>query len=206
MVTARRMAQRLAVSERTIYRDIRDLTLSGVPVEGEAGVGYVLRHFDVPPLMFTKNEIEALVAGARFVQSWGGHKLGESARDALGKIEAALPERLRKSLAEARIFAPGFHVSGELRVVFDLAQEGIEGSRRLRFEYRREDGVESARVVRPLGLFFWGSRWTLLGWCESREDFRSFRLDRVSGIELGEGFEDVAGQGLRDFLRRIGAE
>lgn len=204
-VTARRIAQRLSVSERTIYRDIRDLTLSGVPVEGEAGVGYVLRHFDVPPLMFTKDEIEALVAGARFVQAWAGHKLAESAQGALEKIETAIPERLRASIADTPVFAPGFHIAGELRSTFDVAQTGISEARRLRIDYRREDGHESARIVRPLGLFFWGSRWTLLGWCESRDDFRNFRLDRITSIDLDEPYEVAAGQTLADFMKSIGA-
>ena len=92
MITARRLAEKLQVSDRTIYRDVRDLQLSGMPIEGEAGIGYLLRQdFDIPPLMFTRSEIEALVLGARMVRAWGGAEQGEAATQALHKIEAALP-------------------------------------------------------------------------------------------------------------------
>ena len=101
------LARKLAVSERTIYRDVQDLGRSGVPIEGEAGVGYILRGFDIPPLMFTREEIEALVVGARMVETWTTDQLAAAARQALDKIEAALPERLKAEIAKSRmIFAP----------------------------------------------------------------------------------------------------
>src|SRR5205085_5312646 len=110
-VTAAQLAEALVVSERTIYRDVRDLVLSGVPIQGEAGVGYALpRGFDLPPLMFTEEEIEALVLGARMVQAWADKRLARAAEDALAKIEQALPPRLQRSVSEAAFFAPGFHI------------------------------------------------------------------------------------------------
>src|SRR3954470_804297 len=107
VATAGWLAGELEVSERTVYRDIRDLVMSGVPIEGEAGVGYVLRRgFDLPPLMFTDAEIEAMVLGARVVTSWGDAGLARAAGDALARVEQALPDRLRSRLGGARVVAP----------------------------------------------------------------------------------------------------
>src|SRR5262249_59362218 len=112
--TAGELAAGLGVSLRTVSRDVRDLSLSGVPIEGEAGVGYRLRAgFDVPPLMFTLNEIEALAVGARMVEAWGGPVLAESARTAIEKIVAALPADRRLAVEQTRLYAPGFHVDGK---------------------------------------------------------------------------------------------
>ncbi|WP_140054401.1 helix-turn-helix transcriptional regulator, partial [Oceanospirillum sanctuarii] len=107
LTTAKWLAEKLEVSERTIYRDIQDLMLSGVPIEGEAGVGYVLRRgFDIPPIMFTKDEIEALVIAARMAKTWAGTKLARSTENALDKIEAVLPDNLKKELAKPRLYTP----------------------------------------------------------------------------------------------------
>lgn len=111
VVTAAYLARELEVSERTVYRDVRDLISSGVPIEGEAGVGYMLRKgFDLPPLMFTDTEIEAMVLGARVVSSWGDAALARAARDALARVESVLPDRLRSRLQDTRLYAPGFHL------------------------------------------------------------------------------------------------
>jgi len=202
--TARSLAEALEVSERTVYRDVRDLSLSGVPIEGEAGVGYALRRdFDMPPLMFDFEEIEALTAGARMVQAWSSPALAKAAQSALDKIAAALPADKRIAMDRTKLFAPSFHVDRELCKVLDTMREAIVGSRRLAFAYKDESGRESQRTVRPLGLYFWGQRWTLAAWCESREDFRSFRLDRTSAVGAGARFPDEPGKRLDDFLRMV---
>src|SRR5438067_8044689 len=114
--TARDLAQALEVSERTVYRDVRDLLLSGVPIQGEAGVGYALdRSFDLPPLMFDEEEIEALVLGARIVRAWADAKLARSAEEALQKIEAVLPSHLKDKLASTALYALDCHVKKEIR-------------------------------------------------------------------------------------------
>lgn len=114
LTTARQLADDLEVSERTIYRDVADLVSSGVPIRGEAGVGYALeRGFDLPPLMFTEDELEALVLGVRVVESWGDATLGSAARAVVHKVEAVLPERLQDRVGKAPLFAPGFHVPAE---------------------------------------------------------------------------------------------
>jgi predicted DNA-binding transcriptional regulator YafY len=111
VATAAWLAVELEVSERTVYRDVRDLVLSGVPIEGEAGVGYILRRgFDLPPLMFTEAELEAMVLGARVVTSWGDAGLARGARDALARVESVLPDRLKQKLEKTPLFAPSFHV------------------------------------------------------------------------------------------------
>ena len=208
VVTASRLAEALGVSARTVYRDIRDLSLSGVPVQGEAGVGYALpKGFDLPPLMFTEEEIEALVLGARVAQSWGDADLARAAEDALGKIESVLPGRLRERLAEAALFAPGFHVSADLRRLVAPLRRAIRDRRRARFGYQDRAGAPSERTVQPLGLFYWGNAWTLGAWCETRRDFRNFRLDRMARLDvLEERFEPKPGRSLADFFRRYEQE
>ena len=202
--TARSLAEALEVSERTVYRDVRDLSLSGVPIEGEAGVGYALRRdFDMPPLMFDYDEIEALTAGARMVQAWSSPELAKAAQSALDKIAAALPADKRIAMDRTRLYAPTFHVDRELGKVLDTMREAIVEGRRLSFRYADGAGRASERKARPLGLYFWGQRWTLAAWCELREDFRNFRLDRVSGAAIGNRFPDEPGKRLDDFLRAM---
>ena len=204
--TARWLAEQLEVSERTVYRDVRDLMVSGTPIEGAAGVGYTLRHYDLPPLMFEAEELEALALGARSVQAFGDESLARSAASALSKIEAVLPQRLRGQLSSAALFAPRHDAAriGSAQLV--VVRTALAARQKLAIRYRRADGGESARVIRPLGAFFWGKSWTLTAWCELREDFRNFRLDRMQHVEAtAEHFEDEPGQGLRDYLRTLGA-
>ncbi|MEZ5778992.1 MAG: YafY family protein [Paracoccaceae bacterium] len=189
LTTARKLADRLEVSERTIYRDIADLICAGVPIDGEAGVGYLMRSgYDLPPLMFTRDEITALVAGARMVRSFGGAAMALAAEEALGKIESVLPDDLRNRADTVSFHA---HAAGALsdrdRELVDTLGLAADRRQRLTLEYRDAEGVATMRTVRPLGLWFWGKVWTLVGWCELRNDFRMFRVDRIAGIkEAGE--------------------
>jgi predicted DNA-binding transcriptional regulator YafY len=205
LTTAALLAGRLGVSLRTVYRDVRDLSLSGVPIEGEAGVGYRLKAgFDVPPLMFTLNEIEALAIGARMVEAWGGPVLAESARTAIEKIVAALPAERRLAVERTRLYAPGFHVDGKAMHQLEAVRAAIGGRRVLRLDYRDAGGRASAREIWPLALYFWGGAWTIGAWCESRDDFRNFRVDRVSTLEtLARRYPDQPGRRLADFLRAM---
>jgi predicted DNA-binding transcriptional regulator YafY len=199
-VTARRLAERLEVSERTIYRDIVELTLCGVPVCGEPGRGYTLpRAFDIPPLMFERHEIEALVLGARMVEAYAGPGLVASARSALVKIRGALPAALAGHVDDAPVFAPAFG-HRPAPAAFDLVHEAIGANRRLAIRYQRPDGTDSERTIRPLGLYFWGKTWTLGAWCELRSDFRSFRVDRITEATAGEPFPPDAATSLDAFL------
>ena len=206
--TAGQLAEALEVSQRTIYRDVRDLTLSGVPILGEAGVGYALpRGFDLPPLMFTEEEIEALVLGARIVQSWADPALARAAEDVLTKVETVLPERSKRKIPEAALFAPRFHVPGQVARSLTELRRAVRDRRKARFEYQDRTGIGSQRTVQPLGLFYWGSSWSLGAWCEMRKDFRNFRIDRIASLEiLAKTFEALPGRTLKDFFRHYEQE
>ena len=208
VVTAAFLARELEVSERTVYRDIRDLVGTGVPIDGEAGVGYTLRRgFDLPPLMFTEPELEAMVLGARVVSSWGDQALGRAARDALARVEAALPDRLREKLTNTPLFAPGFHVPAETIASLTPLRVALEERRIVWMRYEDAGGVTSERTLRPVGLFFWGYRWSLSAWCELRQAFRSFRLDRIRQIDVREDrFTPLPGQTLEDLFKVYEAE
>ncbi|WP_085316855.1 helix-turn-helix transcriptional regulator [Derxia lacustris] len=213
LTTAAQLAETLGISVRTVYRDVRDLSLSGVPIEGEAGVGYRLRAgFDLPPLMFDAAELEALALGARMVEAWAGHGLADAARRALDKIGAAVPAERRPALELRALGAPDFFIDPAWRPRFDLCKQAIDARRVLAFDYRDRNGAASRREVWPLGLHFWGSeagtpRWTLAAWCELRGGFRTFRVDALAGLTATERrFPDQAGRRLRDYLRSVTAE
>jgi predicted DNA-binding transcriptional regulator YafY len=211
LTTAAQLAEWLSVSERTIYRDIRDLSLTGVPVEGEAGVGYRMgKDFDVPPIMFTLDEVEALATGARMVEAWAGPVLAASARSAMTKIALALPAKRRGDIEATRLFAPRFHLDAGLKVKVGLQLEtirqAIQNKRKIDVEYRDAQERASQRRIWPLGLYFWGSTWTLIGWCETRNDFRNFRVDRMNEVvTTEEAFQEERGRSLADFLTKIRA-
>jgi predicted DNA-binding transcriptional regulator YafY len=198
LVRARDLAEKLEVSERTIYRDVRE------PIEGEAGVGYALRRgFDLPPLMFDEHEIEALVLGARIIESWTDAKLAEAAANVIAKVEAVIPERLRQHMADTALLAPSRHFAEPITVDAGELRRALRRRFKVHFHYRDGEDRPSARAVRPLALFFYGPVWLLAAWCELRQDFRSFRLDRMSELNvLDERFGLERGKTIQDFLRR----
>jgi predicted DNA-binding transcriptional regulator YafY len=204
LVTAASLAERLEVSERTIYRDIADLQSTGVPIDGEAGIGYIMRSgFDLPPLMFTRNEIVALVTGARMVKAWGGTAMIAAAEEALVKIEAVLPEADRSRVGDTKIFSPRMGLAGQARELIDRCEQAIDARQILALDYSDEDGASTKRNVQPLGLWFWGKVWTLVGWCELRDDFRMFRLDRIAELlPTGLVYKPNARRSLEEFSRQ----
>lgn len=201
LTTAAILAEKLEVSERTIYRDIADLIGTGVPIDGEAGLGYIMREgYDVPPLMFTRSEIVALTAGARLIRAWGGTAMAEAAEEALVKIRAVLPEDARQNAAKVQVHAFQMPVlDQDTRKRLDLLEAAIEAQTRLDIAYVTEDGTLSNRTIRPLGLWFWGKVWTLVAWCELRDDFRMFRADRISAQSQAGPFKQERGKRLSDF-------
>ena len=207
-ITAQQLAATLGVSLRTVYRDVADLQTSGVPIEGEAGVGYVLRKgSDIPPLMFNTDELEALVVGTRFVRAFGGARLASGARAALLKIEAVLPPELRERTRRSRIFAPPLADRIEASGTIDRLHDATIHARVLRLDYADQSGATSTREVEPLCLAFWGGVWTLGAWCRLRQDFRNFRPDRIKAFApTGEGFSETPQRGLATYLRSVGAE
>ncbi len=204
--TAAWLAAKLEVSERTVYRDIADLMAQGVPIEGEAGVGYRMNAgFDLPPLMFTRDEARALVASVRLARPRLDAALARQAETALSKIFAVLPAAARAAAESVAVYAPGFAIDEPTRARLEVLRVATEGRRKLLFGYVDAQGRSSQRTVRPLGCFYWGEVWTLAAWCETRVGFRSFRVDRVSELVVLESrFDDESGKRLTDLLRHIG--
>src|ERR1700677_2488250 len=166
LTTAARLAELLAVSERTVYRDIRDLSLSGIPVKGEAGVGYCLdRSFDLTALMFTPDEVEAVVVGLRMAQAFGGHRISHSSITALDKVILALPKNRRAEIERPQIYAPPVHAHSEIDPLREMLNSAIHAHAVVHLSYLDDNGLETERAVQPLALHFWGSVWTLAAWC-----------------------------------------
>ncbi len=205
VVRALDLARELRVSERTIYRDVQSLVLAGVPIEGEAGVGYVLRRgMELPPLVFTPDEARSLTLGARMVRAWGDPALEESAVRVLEKVRAVAPEGLQRDLDDPTLMVPGFHVSHDVRATLGLARRAIGDQRKLKFGYVRADGERTERTVWPLGLMYWGQTWSLGAWCEMRKDFRSFRIDRMYFVKmLKQPYRTSKDVSLEAFLRVV---
>ena len=208
LTTAAHLAQRLEVSLRTVYRDIADLLHQGVPIEGEAGVGYRLgAGFDLPPLMFSHDEARALVASVRMAQVWQDPALAQAAEVALGKILSVLPVAARVAVQSMALYAPPLGLQPAVQITLQTLREAVQARRKLQVDYRDATERASLRIVRPLGCFYWGSVWTLAAWCETRNDFRSFRLDRIDCLRPVEGppqpFQVEAGKTLADYLRAV---
>ncbi len=206
VVTAAELAETLEVSVRTIYRDVADLQASRVPVEGEAGLGYMLRSgYELPPLMFSEDEIEALVFGARMVRAWGDTSFTNAADGALAKIRAVLPARLNEAAQASHITVASSRTYDKAAFNGNLTpiRRAIRERRKLSFDYASLAGEATTRRVRPLGLAFFGPFWMLASWCELRRDFRTFRIERMSALKLTtEVFRDEAGKTIEDFVAR----
>lgn len=208
LTTAAFLAQRLEVSERTVYRDVAELQHQGVPIEGEAGVGYRLgAGFDLPPLIFTTEEARALVASVRMAQVWQDPALAQASQVALGKILSVLPAAARTAAQSMAIYAPPVGLEPAVQATLLTLRQAAQAQRKVRVSYR--DGADqiTQRTLRPLGCFYWGAVWTLAAWCESRHDFRSFRLDRMQEVQVLDGaagqFRAEPGKALADYLRAV---
>lgn len=202
ITTAAWLAERLEVSERTIYRDIKDLTTSGVNIEGEAGIGYVVRDgFDLPPLMFNKEEITALALGVSMVESWADPALATAAKSVLSKIETVLPADMKDSFEQRRLFAPLTQIHPKLAERMATIRHAADNRNKLKLQYTTAIKNDSERIIWPLGLFFWGAIWTIGAWCELRQSFRVFRLDRINTLKLLDShFPAEKGKTLHDFI------
>jgi predicted DNA-binding transcriptional regulator YafY len=200
-VTAEALARDLGVSVRTVYRDIGTLVGQGAPIDGEAGVGYVLKPgFLLPPLMFDDDEIEALVLGLRFVVQRGDRALGDAAVNALAKITAVLPQDLRDAVAVTGLLAGPGRDAGPDHAAIRLA---IRTERKLRLGYRDRNGKASQRVVWPIALGYFDSVSVLAAWCEMRQDFRHFRTDRIiAAVPTSERYPRRRGVLLAEWRKR----
>lgn len=181
-VSGRALADEMGVSIRTLYRDIATLQGQGAPIEGEAGLGYVLKPgFMLPPLMFTDEEIEAIVLGSRWVAKQPDKRLAAAAMDAVAKIAAVLPDDLREDLNATTLLVGPLAENAEA-IDLGVVRQAIREERKLGFLYRDAEGVASERMVWPFALGFFDKVRVMVAWCEMRQDFRHFRADRMSGL------------------------
>lgn len=193
--TGHYLAEKLEVSTRTVYRDIADLVGSGIPIDGEAGVGYLLRdEYRLPPLMFTVDELKALVLGAQMVRAWSDSELASTTATAIRKIESILADDLKKEIRRQGIEVPAFQMSREASNNLRVVRTALDAQEKLDVQYTAIGGEATRRIIRPLILYFWGKSWTLGGWCELRGGFRSFRVDLMDEVtNLKQTFESTDG-------------
>lgn len=208
VITAQQLANEMEVSPRTIYRDIADLIASGIPITGEAGVGYMLsKDHKVQPLMFGLEEIDALMLGAKMVACWGDKGLAQAASQAIDKLTTTLPEHLQEEIAQTFLFSssPQSRDDAKINIDFTRLRRAIRSKNKLEFHYEDENKQQTERTVRPLSLVFFSPIWLLVAWCEKRDDFRNFRVDRIQVLNvLDAKFKDEKGKRFSDFCEREG--
>jgi predicted DNA-binding transcriptional regulator YafY len=182
-VTAASLADELAVSLRTIYRDVQVLIGLGAPIDGEAGLGYLLRPgFFLPPLMFSEDELEALVLGIRWVARQNDTALTQAATNALAKIAAASPKDLRDAMANTGLWVARTGDNAVTVADIKLVREAIRREQKLQIAYTAETGAATERAIWPIAMAFYERRQTVAAWCELRSAFRHFRTDRITAI------------------------
>jgi predicted DNA-binding transcriptional regulator YafY len=183
--TAAALAEELEVTVRTVYRDVATLQARRVPIEGAAGIGYMLRRgFDLPPLMFTIEEIEAIAVGARLVSRTGDPALQDAAESVLSKVTVVLPEPLRAQLAAAPFFVSASGAPVAERVDLAVVRKAIRNERKLLIAYADEKGVPTERIIWPIAVAYYVQATLIGAWCELRQDYRHFRADRVSALTV----------------------
>ncbi|ELY4128563.1 YafY family transcriptional regulator [Cronobacter malonaticus] len=185
-VTAATLAERLDVSVRSIYRDIETLKMQGVEIEGSAGIGYILQSdYHLPPLMFDAHEVDALMLGLHWVMRHTDPQLEAAARNAVAKIHAILPENLSQHIRYPSLMVPPPGNDSSLRFLADIRQ-AIHQRRKLELVYTDKDGAASSRLVWPIALGFFDAVRMLACWCELRQAFRHFRIDRMQRVTISE--------------------
>jgi len=187
-VTAAVLAEEQGVSVRTLYRDVQTLIGLGAPIDGEAGIGYMLKPgFFLPPLMFSAEELEALVLGARWVQAQPDAGLAAAAKNALGKIATASPDDLRDRMKDTGLWPVLLRAPLDPVPVLGLIREAMRSEKALHIGYADEAGRASERDIWPVQLAYYEGKQIVIAWCVMRAAFRHFRTDRVVAAALGEG-------------------
>lgn len=202
-MTAQQLADVLEISVRTLYRDIQALVLSGVPVEGEAGIGYRLRPgYQLPPLMFDAEEVLALLVGSRMVRAFTDPDLARAALRAESKIRSILPPDLQQKAARQPYRIPVLQRDERARIVHRDLRRACESQRCVQIDYLDQREAATTRVVYPLAIMGWRESWSLLAWCEMRQAYRNFRLDRVHALTLlARSFEVTDTCSLQHYLQ-----
>lgn len=198
-VTARALSDALEVAPRTIYRDIVTLQASGVPIEGAAGLGYVMRSgYDLPPLNFTREEVEAIAVGLSLIGRTADVGLMAAAHHATAKIRAAMPQSRTPILAEASLLVSQWSAVPQIGADYGLLRKSIREERKLLLGYSDAQGQETSRTVCPVALIYYVDNAVLAAWCELRQDYRHFRVDRISRCTVGAATFAEQGKALRD--------
>lgn len=202
-ITAETLAEVFEVSPRTIYRDIQDLINAGTPITGEAGVGYMIdKQYHLPPIMFDADEIEAIALGISMVSNWTDEAFAEKAKSAYCKIQATLTAPMIHELTQISTFSAPSRYKIPWKVNFTEVRECIRRKHFVSFNYLDLDKQTTQRTIRPLALISFSPVWLLVGWCELRQDFRNFRLDRITDFtKSAQHFKDEKGKALADYLK-----
>ena len=185
-ITADKLAEELEVSIRTIYRYIDDLSASGIPIYGIAGIGYQLMEgFELPPLNLTEQELDALMLGVRMVNSWASNPFSQASQSLAHKIKAGMPPTLQEKYQDITYAYDDPSRDGD-KQVWEVLHQAIKKSQSVDIEYHALDENQTSRTIHPLGLFYWGGKWTVGSWCFLRQDFRDFRVDRIKDIHVSD--------------------
>jgi len=201
-VTAKQIAEEFDICTRTVYRDIQCLMDSNVPIRGEAGIGYLIdKQYYLPPITFDADELEAIGLGISMVRQWTDNTFADRAESAFEKIQAVLPSNLQGELQQITTYAINTRPPVPWTASFSELRECIRARRKIRIIYTDENKKSTTRIVRPLALFFFSPVWLLTSWCDKREDFRNFRLDRIQTLRLcDETFEDEEDKNLTAYM------
>jgi len=191
-ITADEISVELDVSVRTVYRYIDDLSVSGIPIYGTTGIGYKLdEQFELPPLNLTENEFDALMLGVKMVCGWTGDTLSSSAKSLSVKVESAVPNALKEKYLN-HTHVPNMLERSNERKTWEIVHSAIKDMATLQLIYTSLANKQTTREVYPLGLFYWGGKWTVGCWCTLRADYRDFRLDRIDNIETLKNFKETS--------------
>lgn len=206
-VTAKKIGEAFDICTRTVYRDIQCLIDAGAPIRGEAGVGYSIdKNYYLPPITFDVDELEAIGLGISMVRQWTDDQFADKAASAFEKIQAVLPTSLQGELKQITTYAVPTSPPVPWTVSFSAIRESIRARSKIRINYTDESKQLTTRTIRPLAMFFFSPVWLLAGWCEVRQDFRNFRLDRIQHMTLTEEkFEDEPNKNLSAYLAQVDA-
>lgn len=204
-VKAQALSLELGVSLRTIYRDVESLRRSGALIDGEAGYGYTLQEDPaLPPMMFSRDEMEALVLGLREVVQVADPVLAKAADNALSKLKASLPERMRSEFEHAVLYAKRFHCRPEISIDIEALRQATRNEQVIELDYSDAEGARTRRTVQPLAIVFFDRSLVVLAWCELREAYRSFRIDRIQTMIVTErSFRPRRVAMLREYLDQL---